>query len=120
MTALRDLLEPRVIAGAELLDRHRPGWADRINLERLRMGSTCNCILGQEFAAEGRREGESGYAVGTYELSPAVVADSVYGFDVDTIEVYDRDLTLDDAYAILDELWFAEVRARRTPSGVTR
>ena len=37
----------RVAAGAAFLDEHEPGWADRVNLKRLYIGSTCNCMLGQ-------------------------------------------------------------------------
>lgn len=39
----------RVAAGAAYLDRVMPGWWQRIDLERLDLSSTCNCVLGQEF-----------------------------------------------------------------------
>lgn len=37
----------RVARGATLLDAKRPGWADKIDITRLRMSSKCTCILGQ-------------------------------------------------------------------------
>lgn len=40
-------IQERVESGAAWLDEHRPGWVDRINLDRLIMSSKCGCILGQ-------------------------------------------------------------------------
>ena len=37
----------RARRGAKLLDRKRPGWHKKINLETLRMQSCYSCILGQ-------------------------------------------------------------------------
>jgi hypothetical protein len=37
----------RVAKGAALLDEKIPGWADRIDLHRFYIGSTCDCVLGQ-------------------------------------------------------------------------
>jgi hypothetical protein len=34
--------------GAVFLDAELPGWDDNINLERLQLGSTCYCVLGQQ------------------------------------------------------------------------
>lgn len=39
----------RVQAGAEWLDEHAPGWAQRIDLFLLSLTNTCDCILGQVF-----------------------------------------------------------------------
>lgn len=33
--------------GAKLLDSVKPGWEDKINLEKLEMGSCSDCIVGQ-------------------------------------------------------------------------
>ena len=38
-----------VKAGAEFLDEHVRGWADRIDLSSLAMHDGCNCVLGQLF-----------------------------------------------------------------------
>ena len=40
-------LPKNVERGAELLDRELPGWDERIDLDRLDLGSTCDCIVGQ-------------------------------------------------------------------------
>lgn len=37
----------RVAAGAAFLDEREPGWDQRISLDELSIGSSCNCILGQ-------------------------------------------------------------------------
>jgi hypothetical protein len=40
-------LAVRAAAGAALLDRHRPGWARRIDLDRLDLASAEDDVLGQ-------------------------------------------------------------------------
>ena len=52
----------RVAAGAALLDEHRPGWDGQIDLERLSLPSTCDCILGQIFPDTD--DGDDGYWAG--------------------------------------------------------
>lgn len=37
----------RVAAGAGLLDEHAPGWADRIDIDRLNISLCSRCVLGQ-------------------------------------------------------------------------
>jgi hypothetical protein len=44
-------LMPRVERGAAWLDRHRPGWEQRINLDTLRLENCALCVLGQEFGS---------------------------------------------------------------------
>lgn len=44
----------RVQKGARLLDRTRPGWERLINLNDLRLESTCNCVLGQLYGDYGK------------------------------------------------------------------
>ncbi|HZN72435.1 MAG TPA: hypothetical protein VFC00_12260 [Micromonosporaceae bacterium] len=39
----------RVAAGAAWLDLHEPGWANRIDTERLLMRSCKECVVGQIF-----------------------------------------------------------------------
>jgi len=46
MAALRTL-QVRAKRGAELLDEKRPGWAKKIDTDKLRMESCAVCILGQ-------------------------------------------------------------------------
>lgn len=45
---------PNVERGMAWLDEHRPGWEHRIDLRRLDLDSTCDCLLGQEFDLESR------------------------------------------------------------------
>lgn len=37
----------KVARGAAELDRLRPGWWDRVRIDRLHMSDTCRCIIGQ-------------------------------------------------------------------------
>lgn len=45
--AIPDSIRARVAAGATLLDAERPGWAGRIDVDQLQMGSCVRCVLGQ-------------------------------------------------------------------------
>jgi hypothetical protein len=42
-------INERVRRGAALLDERTPGWMERINLDRLDIGSLADCPLGQVF-----------------------------------------------------------------------
>jgi hypothetical protein len=46
-TTTNPTVAERVNAGATWLDQREPGWADRIDLDQLDLGSDCRCILGQ-------------------------------------------------------------------------
>jgi hypothetical protein len=50
----------RVARGDALLDEHKPGWAERIDLGRLDVSDAYDCVLGQVFPPAG------GYADGYY------------------------------------------------------
>lgn len=41
--------EDRVGRGASLLDEYRPGWERLVDLTKLDLADTCNCVLGQVF-----------------------------------------------------------------------
>lgn len=82
----------RASAGAVLLDVIRPGWAERVNLERLNTESPKNCVLGQTF-------GDFYDAVEDYGIADP----RIYGFD-ESIPVGFRDL---------DTAWREIVESRR-------
>lgn len=65
--------------GAALLDERLPGWEDKIDLERLDLASTCNCVLGQLHRKRGR-PGHRNYYAGLNELG--ITTPSRYGFSV--------------------------------------
>lgn len=50
---MNDTIPERVAAGAAFLDEHEPGWDSRIDLERLDLGSSCACVLGQLYKGFG-------------------------------------------------------------------
>lgn len=39
--------ERRIARGARWLDKHNPGWEERVNTERLNRDSDTNCVIGQ-------------------------------------------------------------------------
>lgn len=44
----------RVDAGAKFLDQHHPGWDQLIDLARLNLESSDDCVLGQLYGSYGR------------------------------------------------------------------
>ena len=63
------VVELAVINAAKILDRVKPGWANRINVNTLNMGSLDSCILDQIYGGQ-KSDGfmRSGYSVGTEKL----------------------------------------------------
>lgn len=64
-----------VARGAALLDDHEPGWYRRIDRDRLDIGSTARCIIGQVFYAVTG----IGYTAAVHNLG--IDRASEYGFD---------------------------------------
>jgi hypothetical protein len=61
----------RVTRGAQLLDEKVPGWADRIDVSKLEMGSAFDCVAGQMYRVAWNRSDAgywSPYAYGMAEL----------------------------------------------------
>jgi hypothetical protein len=110
----------RVRRGAELLDRHRPGWEREVDIERLHMGNTVDCLLGQLYG-----DYESGWdTLGLWEP----VERSAHGFNhgfyvywpwqapvflwMAQMIGFDRTLRRYE-WQVLRDAWLAEIRARR-------
>jgi hypothetical protein len=91
----------RVKAGAEFLDRVRPGWAALIALDTLAMDDCDRCIFGQLYG---------GFEDGLEALNDrmSLGADD-YGLDISHEEA---DGDWDEAYGRLAALWRAEVKVR--------
>jgi hypothetical protein len=99
--------EPMVAKGAELLDTHRPGWAEAIDLESLNMADYGRCILGQLFGDYWDGAQELGRLTSTDYLSQRGHGFTLYiGFG-------DGDKPAD--WYTLHELWRREVVARVGP-----
>lgn len=90
-----DTVNERVERGAALLDEKRPGWPEAVDLGRLNIRSTCDCIAGQ---LGGFRE--TTQSLGLY----GVTEDVMHGFEADD----------DDAeYAALTDAWRDLIQQRR-------
>jgi hypothetical protein len=79
----------RVAAGAAFLDKHEPGWVERIDLDRLNLNHTCNCVLGQAFADKSEwsnRYYDSGY---DYARARFRLLRGGAGFGFDTADDYE-------------------------------
>jgi hypothetical protein len=119
-----------VAAGAALLDEKRPGWFHLIDLERLHLSSTEQCVLGQLFdesitvarwqtygfdsleeaVAEGLWNPETEICVSNFEAGRRLLGLKdreifEHGFDSENCE-----------YARLDELWAEAVSERQAQS----
>jgi hypothetical protein len=96
------LIAPNVKRGAELLDEKfgGPEWDEKIDLRKLDLGSTCNCVVGQLAAGRGVRK-HSRYTVGLDRL--AIRYPHRYGFTVAGRQRFDR----------LTTSWKALIRQRR-------
>lgn len=93
--------------GAALLDEEIPGWADRIDLPTLDLGSCTRCVLGQLFSS-GRSGWEAPYALGLHHLSLSVREAVGHGFTTNSAEV---------TWPQLGEAWADEVlRRQRVPA----
>jgi hypothetical protein len=96
---MADTVAECVAAGVALLDERRPGWEQLIDLERLNLGSSCRCILGQLWAGAPGNPYERGRdAIGL--VWPATIR---YGFDAGS--PYD--------YEALTGEWCRVITARR-------
>jgi hypothetical protein len=109
-------LAGRVKRGAALLDEKRPGWAGRIALDRLAMGSCSACVLGQIFGGfdlgvHALRQGLSP-RISVFEHEPTWDWSGEQGFSIPLDQI--GDVSDREQYKRLADLWRAEVRARTT------
>jgi hypothetical protein len=88
-------------AGARFLDERRPGWAGRIDLDRLALIDECDCILGQLDGTYDR-----GLAALGLTLSEEVLLGFLPGFDSEW------------SWDQLDAAWTAEISKRREAAQV--
>lgn len=97
-----------VANGAAVLDEHRPGWAEEINLDTLRILSCTECVLGQVY---GR------YGVGLKELG--ITAGDKYGFAVSIHWTNMYPWFANKApWEDLQKAWAVEIMARRSDDRV--
>ena len=95
----------RVQRGAELLDEKRPGWWREIDLERLDVSSTCNCIGGQVAGVP-------------YGFTVAMEALGLDGEEAFVAHGFESDINLSDRlfraeYAALTAAWRDLIAGRR-------
>ena len=96
----------RAARGAALLDEHKPGWWERIDLDTLALESPCRCILGQLWSAE---HPDDPYEIALDELD-LHDKDEDFGFDK-----YSGPGSWSE-YALLTDAWHALIEARRAAS----
>lgn len=120
----------RVVAGAEWLDEHHPGWAKDIRLNDLRMAHPEYCVLGQiaravvdhsraNFFSLVVNNGNPNYegfmvpeCVAALGLATQLTDEEAVslGFDVDE-PPHDEDD--DESYSVLERLWSRQIRDRQ-------
>lgn len=97
-----DSNEQAVLKGAELLDRENPGWADKIDLEYLKLDSCLQCVLGQLYGDY--REGKKKLGL-LSDLVTLPIPTFEYGFNGNVVE--------------LEEYWIREIKKRQTSKETT-
>jgi hypothetical protein len=101
--------EQAAAKGAALLDEEVPGWADRIDVPTLDLGSCTLCVLGQLYPEHNTLPGPDGYFLGLHQLGLSVYAGREHGFTSNGA----AGITLDE----LAEAWSGEVHRRlRVPA----
>ena len=89
-------------AGAAFLDKRRPGWAERIDLDRLALADDCDCILGQ--------------LDGTYNRGLAALD---LTFHEEFLLGFLSRRSAPESWDQLGDAWTAEIAKRREPAQVT-
>jgi hypothetical protein len=97
-------IEERVAAGARWLDLHRPGWADRIDLDELDLSDPCACVLGQEYGS---------YAEAPEELWVEDDTCAKSGFNATRVRDYER---IEVEFSALTDAWRRLIEQRRAVS----
>lgn len=104
----------RVRAGVALLDDRKPGWANRVDVDRLEMQACDRCVLGQLFGDF--HEGMERLVPDHWDISPEPAI--TYGFDAEPLgpgEWVDRGRLRFD-YRMLRRLWTYVIRQRQEAS----
>jgi hypothetical protein len=93
-----------VTSGAAILDKKKPTWFKKIDLETLDIGKPKFCVLGQLYG---------GYRLGISRLK--IKDPAVLGFDLELEDNVDNE---DDAemFRQLTSLWIYAIRAKRLES----
>lgn len=106
--------EARVAKGIALLDEKVPGWADKIDLEKLAISSGTHCVTAQV-------SGKHHYLNGMYMLGLSEGTDNTgsytqHGFQVEDLDAPGMPEGYDTAegYAALDLIWQREIAARQS------
>jgi hypothetical protein len=103
-----DTIEARVARGAALLDEKLPGWVERIDLDKLKLSSGCNCVLGQTW--DGSTDtGYSAFGAHADALALGGDDDIEHGFNAGSGNWF----TDADEYTALTAEWKCVVLARR-------
>lgn len=112
-------VEERVARGLEWLDSNVEGWVDKVEINSLRMASSCNCVLGQVFKEHERvdkynpsRLDETGYGWAMREHN---IEDIMLGFDFAAVDA--EEIGNDgDPYTYIQEEWERVIAERKLAS----
>jgi hypothetical protein len=99
---LSSTLQTEVQTSATVLDKYKPGWANRINPDILNLASPCTCVLGQLFTYYA-------YGMWFFEDKQEYSDGSLKGFRCTSHET--------DRAAALKVYWLQEIENRRNKIG---
>lgn len=98
--------------GAAHLDAVKPSWAAEIDLERLDMGRSCFCILGQLYNNYGSPASIEALRLEDFDSGFVLKAEAL-GFSLGFANLGDDAMRV-RAYEELQALWVPEIQKRRT------
>lgn len=98
----RDEIAAAAAVGAALLDRVEPGWAERVESERLDLRDVQTCVLGQVYGS---------FSEGSEVVFGAVFDDQDSEWAI--VQNHGFAATRHRDYSVLTHVWRAEVERRR-------
>lgn len=103
---MRMLEKMRAYAGAIVLDRVRPGWAQDINLKKLDLADCEVCVLGQLYGS---------FMEGAHQLfgGQAQRVSAECGFDINYRTTRSGRSVREVTYSKLTEAWKREIKKRQ-------
>lgn len=94
----------RAQLGAELLDKRKPGWVDRVNVATLNVQHPLDCVLGQVYR---------GFGIGVERLDLTDSEIVQHGFSAGYVDVPTGGNDVYVGFVVLTRAWSDLVKARQ-------
>lgn len=102
-------MQVAVEKGAIMLDEKRPGWYQKVDLERLDLRFCARCVLGQ---ISGNKRSMNPYDIECHALGLSPADAVAYGFNQDAAPEF-ASIRQSQSWADLTRLWREQITRRR-------